>query len=235
MEQKIRSFTGDENGQTRAPADDGNNIFILFDTSNSMCLGFAQFEDNIAEFIRSLGNRDRLAVSTFCRNLHRGTPLMADHAFAIGKLREAVAGDETMLYDAILLTLRDASAAAGRSTLVVFSNGPDDHSMLTPADVGRVAEEAGIPIYVVSTNLSDQATRNALMSLTQRTGGDLHVAHSAAGRRQAFGKIGQAIRHTYELAYIPSPNQNQAFRKIDVRISGGSSYRVQARAGYIAR
>ena len=67
-------------------------------------------------------------------------------------LRKAVAGDDSALYNALLLTLRDAAKVPGRKVVIVFSNGPDNASMVAPDDVRAVAEDEGIPIYVISTN-----------------------------------------------------------------------------------
>jgi len=63
-----------------------------------------------------------------------------------------VAGDDTAVYNTLLLTLRDAAKVRGRKVAIVFSNGPDNASMVAPDDVRAVAEDEGIPIYMISTN-----------------------------------------------------------------------------------
>ena len=35
--------------------------------------------------------------------------------------------------------------------MVVFSNGPDNYSMVPPEDVAELAQSKGIPIYMIST------------------------------------------------------------------------------------
>ena len=40
---------------------------------------------------------------------------------------------------------------SGRKVIVVFSNGPDNSSMVPPEDVAEFAQSAGIPIYMIST------------------------------------------------------------------------------------
>ena len=78
--------------------------------------------------------------------------LSKDRTEAIIGLRKAVAGDDSALYNSLLLTLRDAAKVPGRKVVIVFSNGPDNASMVAPDDVRAVAEDEGIPIYVISTN-----------------------------------------------------------------------------------
>src|ERR1035441_5662738 len=92
----------------------GTNVFVLFDTSNFMYKGFVYAEDAIAEFVRGLDGADSVAVYTFSRNLSRAASLTREKGDAINGLRNSVAGDDTALYNALLLTLRDAAKVPGR-------------------------------------------------------------------------------------------------------------------------
>src|SRR5271157_4898045 len=91
----------------------GTNVFVLFDTSNFMYKGFVYAEDAIAEFVRGLDGADSVAVYTFSRNLSRAASLTREKGDAIDGLRSSVAGDDTALYNALLLTLRDAAKVPG--------------------------------------------------------------------------------------------------------------------------
>ena len=141
-------------GMERPDAFTGANVFVLFDTSNFMYKGFVYAEDAIADFVRSLDRADSVAVYTFSRaEILRGGdayPLPAGTRFR--GWQRSVAGDDTALDNALLLTLRDAAKVPGRKVVIVFSNGPDNASMVAPDDVRAVAEDEGIPIYVISTN-----------------------------------------------------------------------------------
>ena len=135
--------------EARAESLVGTSVFVLFDTSNYMYRGFVYASDAIADFIRGLDRSDSVAVYTYSRNLMRAAPLSKERDAAINGLRKAVAGDASALYNALLLTLRDAAKISGRKVVIVFSNGPDDASMVAPDDVRAVAEDEGIPIYVI--------------------------------------------------------------------------------------
>ena len=91
---------------------------------------------------------------------------------AISGLRKSVAGDDTALYNALLLTLRDAAKIPGRKVVIVFSNGPDNASKVVPDDVRTVGEDEGISIYTISTNevKRDQISSNVFKRIAQRTG-----------------------------------------------------------------
>jgi Ca-activated chloride channel family protein len=215
----------------------GTNVFVLFDTSNCMYKGFAYASDAIAEFVRRLDPADSVAVYTFSRNLFRAAPLTKDHSQAIAGLRNAVAGDDTALYNTLLLTLRDAAKTAGRKAVVVFSNGPDNSSVIAPDDVRVVAEDEGIPIYVVSTDggSKDAISAAVFHRITTRTGGRLFWAQTWQDETKAFAAIREDIGSSYVVAYYPAPNPNQGFRTIKVEIVSGKTYVVRARPGYRPR
>ncbi len=143
-------------GLDRPDAFVGTNVFVLFDTSNFMYRGFVYAEDAIADFVRGLDRADSIAVYTFSRNLSRAASLTHDHSEAIAGLRKSVAGDDTALYNALLLTLRDAAKIPGKKVVIVFSNGPDNASMVAPDDVRAVAEDEDIT-RATSSNASPRA------------------------------------------------------------------------------
>ena len=214
----------------------GTNVFVLFDTSNFMYRGFVYAEDAIADFVRGLDRADSVAVYTFSRNLSRAASLTSNHGGAIEGLRSAVAGDDTALYNALLLTLRDAAKVPGRKVVIVFSNGPDNASMVAPDDVRAVAEDEGIPIYVISTSEvnKDPISSGVFRRIAQRTGGKAYWARTWQKQVEAFEDIREDMSNSYTITYYPAPNPNEGFRKISVEIVSdvGKKYRIHSRPGY---
>jgi VWFA-related protein len=223
----------------RSDAFVGTNVFILFDTSNFMYRGFVYAEDAIADFVRGLDRADSVAVYSFSRNLSRASNLTGDRSEAIFGLRKAVAGDDTALYNALLLTLRDAAKVPGRKVVIVFSNGPDNASMVAPDDVRAVAEDEGIPIYVISTNEvnRDPISSSVFRRITSRTGGKAYWAKTWQKQVEAFESIREDLGNSYTVTYYPAFNPNEGFRKITVEIVSdvGKKYRVRSRPGYRPR
>jgi VWFA-related protein len=217
----------------------GTKLFILFDTSNWMYRGFPYASDAIAEFVRRLDHTDSIAVYKFSRNLFRAVSLTKDRDRALSGVRSAVAGDDTAIYNTLLLTLRDAAKVAGRKAIVVFSNGPDNASIIAPDDVAEVAEDEGIPIYIVSTceAQKSQISANAFQRLTARTGGQLFWAQTWQKQAEAFTSIREDLASSYTVAYYPAPSSNEGYRKISVDIVSDTAkkYRVRTRIGYHAR
>jgi Ca-activated chloride channel homolog len=223
-------------GLDRPDAFIGTNVFVLFDTSNFMYRGFVYAEDAIADFVRGLDRADSVALYTFSRNLSRAASLTRDHNEAISGLRRSVAGDDTALYNALLLTLRDAAKVPGRKVVIVFSNGPDNASMVAPDDVRAVAEDEGISIYTISTNEvnKDTISSSALRRMAQRTGGKAYWARTWQKQVEAFESIREDLGNSYTITYYPAANPNEGFRKILVEIVSdpGKKFRVHTRPGY---
>ncbi len=217
----------------------GTNVFVLFDTSNYMYRGFVYASDAIADFVRGLDRADSVAVYTYSRNLSRAASLTRDRGDAIMGLRKAVAGDDSALYNALLLTLRDAAKVPGRKVVIVFSNGPDNASMVAPDDVRAVAEDEGIPIYVISTNdvNKDSISSGVFKRISQRTGGKAYFAKTWQRQVEAFESIREDLGNSYTVTYYPQANVNEGFRKINVEIlsDAAKKYRVRARPGYRPR
>jgi len=223
----------------RSEAFVGTNVFVLFDTSNYMYRTFVYAGDAIADFVRGLDRADSVAVYTYSRNLARASKLSKDHNDAIFGLRTAVAGDDSALYNSLLLTLRDAAKVAGRKVVIVFSNGPDNASMVAPDDVRAVAEDEGIPIYVISTNEvnKDAVSANVFKRIATNTGGRTYFAGTWQKQVEAFEAIREDLGNSYTVTYYPQMNPNEGFRKISVEVLGDAAkkYKVQARPGYRPR
>jgi len=225
--------------ELRSDAFVGTNVFILFDTSNYMYRGFVYASDAIADFVRGLDRADSVAIYTFSRNLSRAADLTRDRMAAIVGLRRAVAGDDAALYNALLLTLRDAAKVPGRKVVIVFSNGPDNASMVAPDDVRAVAEDEGIPIYVISTSdvNKDPISSNVFRRISTRTGGQVYFAKTWQKQVEAFESIRESLGNSYTVTYYPAPNPNEGFRRVTVEIVSdvAKKYRVRGRPGYRPR
>jgi len=241
IEQKIATFA--EGSRlfrlvNDGPGSAGTNVFVLFDTSNRMYTSFPYVCDAIGDFIRQLAPADSVALYTFSRNLFRAAPLTQNHTMARAGLSNISAGDDTALFNSLLLTVRDATRVPGRKAIVAFSNGPDNASMIGPDDVGRIAENEGIPIYVISTRdaTQDRMLFDALQRLTVRTGGKLYCARNWRQQAEAFASVREDIGTSYTAYYYPTPNPNRGFRSVRVEMvaPGGKAYRVLARPGYQA-
>jgi VWFA-related protein len=231
-------------GQAVDPAGDpkfdslvaGADVFILFDTSDYMYRDFVFAEDAISEFVRSLDSADKIAFYSYSRDLLRAATLTSDRSQVLRGVRSTVAGDSAALYNALLLTVKDAAQYTGRKVVVVFSNGPDNSSVVPPEDVSEVAQSAGISVYMISTQEAklEPLSTAVFERMTAATGGKAYFAKSWKDERRAFASIQDDLEHLYSLSYYPRPNPNFGWRAITVTLAGDKArkYKVRTRNGY---
>jgi Ca-activated chloride channel homolog len=214
----------------------GANVFVLFDTSNYMYRGFVFAQDAITDFVRSLGDANKVAFYSYSRDLSRNSALTSDRAQVLRGVRSTVAGDDAALYNCLLMTVEDASRYTGRKVVVVFSNGPDNASLVPPEDVAELAQSTGTIIYMISTHEAqlEPISTAVFERMSKATGGKAYFARSWSDERKAFAFIQEDLAHLYALSYYPQPNPSTGWRTITVKLVGKDlqKYHVRTRAGY---
>jgi Ca-activated chloride channel homolog len=214
----------------------GANVFVLFDTSNYMYRGFVFAQDAITDFVRSLESANKVAFYSYSRDLSRNSPLTADRSQVLRGVRSTVAGDDAALYNALLMTVEDAAHYTGRKVVVVFSNGPDNASLVPPEDVAELAQSTGTIIYMISTREAqlEPISTAVFERMSKATGGKAYFARSWNDEKKAFAFIQEDLAHLYALSYYPQPNPSQGWRTITVKLIGKDmqKYHVRTRAGY---
>ena len=88
----------------------------------------------------------------------------------------------------------------------MFSNGPDNASLIAPDDVRAVAEDDGIPIYVISTNdvSKDPTSSDVFKRISTRTGGKSYFAKTWQKQVEAFESIREDLGNSYTITYYPA-------------------------------
>jgi len=214
----------------------GANVFILFDTSNYMYRGFVFAQDAIADFIRSLEGVSKVALYSYSRDLSRVSALTPDRSQVLRGVRNTVAGDDAALYNSLLLTVKDAAQLTGRKAIVVFSNGPDNASLVPPEDVAELAQSTGTIIYMISTQAAEtEPVSTAVFErMSKATGGKAYFAKDWQDEKEAFASIRDDLAHLYAISYYPQPNPNRGWRTITVKLAGKNmqKYHIRTRAGY---
>jgi VWFA-related protein len=233
---KAHSATVGEDVATMPSQLAGANVFVLFDTSNYMYRGFVFAQDAITDFVRSLQSANKVAFYSYSRDLSRNSILTTDRAQVLRGVRSTVAGDDAALYNCLLMTVEDAARYTGRKVVVVFSNGPDNASLVPPEDVAELAQSTGTIIYMISTREAqlEPISTAVFERMSKATGGKAYFARSWSDEKKAFAFIQEDLAHLYSLSYYPQPNPSEGWRTITVKLVGKDlqKYHVRTRAGY---
>ena len=190
----------------------------------------------MTEFVRSLDGPSRVAFYSYSSNLFRVASLTSERSAILQGIRGTVNGAESALYNAMLVTLRDAAKVPGKKVLVVFTNGPDNASSVSPEEVGELAQSVGVPVYMISTREAklDPISSVVFARMSANTGGQAYFAKTWKDEDHAFSAIRDDLTHLYSLTYYPQPNPNRGWRAITVKLVGKnlSKYTVRTRSGY---
>ena len=79
----------------------------------------------------------------------------------------------------------------GRKVVVVFSNGPDNASLVPPEDVAELAQFEGTIIYMISTQEAqlEPISTTVFERMSKATGGKAYFARSWGDEKKAFAFI----------------------------------------------
>jgi VWFA-related protein len=247
MEEGVRRDIIEFRADINAPV----RVALLFDVSGSMRIADRMEEARQAAryvlgALRLSDGADEAAVFSFDMNLQSLQPFTVDAGAIETALSRVKPYGQTSLYDAIALTAQQvADTRPGdphRRAVVVFTDGVDTSSLLTPQRVSSLASEIDVPVYVVTvvspSEYEDRAVRRAvpegaLRTLAQWTGGDLFVTSAPAHESVAARQIVDELRHQYVFAFPASPAAVAGWRSLDVK-TRDRDLTVRARRGYTA-
>lgn len=258
---KKEDFVVDEGGTRRdilqfhADVNAPVRLALLFDVSGSMRMSdriddARQAARHVLGALRLGGAADEAAVFSFDMNLQSLQPFTVDAGAIESALARVLPYGQTSLYDAIAQTARRvADTRPGdphRRAVVVFTDGVDTSSQLTPDQVAALASEIDVPVYVVTvvsaSDHEDQGARSGaapqstLRTLAQWTGGDLFVTSAPAHESVAARQIVDELRHQYVISFSASPAAgwhplNVKTRDRDLTVRARRGYAAGVRAG----
>ncbi len=238
------------------------SAYLILDSSQSVAGAQLRSLQSAAHaFLEGLAGIDKAALLTFSHQVRLLHPLSEDLR-SVGREIDGVAGGgSTALVDALYAAIRLRDFADDRAVAVVFSDGLDNMSWLTPAEVIEAARRSDVIVYAVtlapatSVPYSGPPLRNpsvsvvvdqarserearlpdnpVLRSLADQTGGRVFNAASSSQLTEVFVRALREIRARYVLTYYPEGVEQTGWHKLDVRLKGASG-EVRARPGYFA-
>jgi Ca-activated chloride channel family protein len=136
------------------------------------------------------------------------------------------------------------NAKYSRRTLLVISDGGDNHSRYTENDVRDFLREADCQLYAIGlfdgTFLTAEELYGPVLlgSLAKMSGGQAFSISTIDDLSDVAVKIGNTLRNQYVLGYRSSnPQRDGRWRKITVKLNvpkGAGALKVHTRSGYYA-
>lgn len=240
------AFTVYENGRTQPIRlfrrdDVPVAIGLVIDNSGSMRPARPRVEAAARAFANASNPLDELFVENFADTVHVDIPMTGD----LRTLKEGLGAIDaiggTALYDALRTAQAylDAHGSRQRRALVVVTDGNDNASEATLADVEKQAEARDTVIYAIGLFGTNPSTvkrgRHDLDALTSRTGGTAYYPATLDDVGPVAVQLARQIRSQYTIAYAPlNQKMDGSYRSIRVTVADPRHLIVQTRPGYRA-
>lgn len=208
------------------------NAILALDMSNSVAGDRLDHLRNAGRAVLDqLRVEDQGALVTFHHALGLGSDLTHDLKRVRSALDAADASGDTALVDGAYAAIMLAESDVGRTVLLVFSDGVDTSSWLSPEAVLDAAKRSDVVVYGVAVR-GGPAPR-FLRDLSAFSGGSLFEIESTKNLNALFVRILDEFRHRYLVSYTPRNVSKNGWHRLEVRVKGRKTT-VKARPGYLA-
>ncbi len=217
-------------------------VGLVIDHSGSMRPKLASVIAAARTFIQSSSPEDQMFVVNFNENVTLGLPAATPFTNSVDELARAISGSpvtgQTALYDAVWKA-REVLARASRDkkVLIVISDGGDNASTHTLAEILHAGDKSNVQIYTIGIFDPDDPDKNpgVLRQIAQATGGEAFVPDELSEVVSVCESIARDIRSQYTLGYFSSAaTAGSGYHTIKVLARGAAKTKlhVRTRSGY---
>jgi Ca-activated chloride channel family protein len=238
-EQKITHFSAED-----APL----SVGVLVDTSGSMGGKLETSRRAVGQFLKTMTSADEAFLIEFNDQATLLQPFTTDTGQIEKKLGAASSRGLTAMFDAIHMALQQMKSAKNpRKAILIVSDGGDNNSQVTSAQIQALVREADVQIYAMGVfeptisfglTAAEKGGPRLLSDIADQTGGRALAASNPSELPGVAGRIGIELRNQYVLAYSPSNEERDGkFRKLEIKIiqpAGLSALKARWRLGYYA-
>src|SRR5687767_3565197 len=205
------------------------NVVLALDMSASLQgLRLGHLQTAGKRVLDGLKAGDRAALVTFSHVVSPTQGLTENLDRVRTALDQARGEGMTSLIDATQAGMLLGESDAGRSLLIVFSDGVDTSSWLTADAVLETARRGDVVVYGVEI---DERRASFPRKLSEATGGRLFAVESTKDLSAAFSRILEEFRMRYLISYSPQGVTTGGWHRLEVRVKN-RGVSVQARPGY---
>lgn len=239
VEQKISQFAGEN-----APISAG----LLVDISGSMGAKVRLSREAVAQFLKTMDKQDEAALVEFGDRAEVVTKFTSQPETIEQRLADVEPQGLTALLDAVSVGLQEMETAKNaRKALLIISDGGDNHSRYTTAEIKELVKKADVQVYsmgvfepypLLALSAAEISGPKLLKQLSEQTGGRVFSASSETDLPTIAKRIGIELRNQYVLAYTPSNHKKDGqFRHVEVKVTqqaGVPTLKARWRLGYYA-
>lgn len=199
-------------------------LALVLDYSGSMTSSTAQIEEAARAFVALKRPQDRITIVKFDREPRMVVTASSAPSEINAQLVEektSAHGYYSSMYQATQLASRTIaeSPADHPRAVIVFTDGEDNASSITAADIFEHNKTNDIPVFAVGFGAMN---RDVLGDLTKYTGGRLYQTYTPDELRSAFEDIYRNLRNYYLITYKPPQAPGKHLVTVRLNPPGGN-------------
>jgi Ca-activated chloride channel homolog len=240
-------------------SDEPVSVVVIFDASASMASKIAAARSALRELLDQSNAQDDFSVIVVNDKPRVAVDFGHPPADVLGAINAVQAQGQTALWDGVCLGLEQMRNSRNqRMTMVVISDGGDNHSRYTETELKRSLDEVDLRLYAVALGVSPAPPhqhavglydplaqgieeRKGILELDELsavTGGRLFMVQKSSEISPAATQLSREIHGEYILGFSPrTEDRDGKWHKLKVRLSGHASAakcHIYARKGYYA-
>jgi VWFA-related protein len=217
------------------------SVGIVFDTSESMTDKLDHARQAVARFLVEANPRDEFFLVQFDSTARLAVPFTDNPGDIQSHLLFQRSDGRTALLDAVCLAMDYMKKARhARKALLVISDGADNDSRYTEAEIHARVRESDLWIYTIGIFGNGPAMlpegdhgERLMAGLAEESGGRHFAVRSSAELPGIAGMIGLELRNQYVIGYRPAISaMGGKYHRVQVKIAGRRNLRVTSRPGY---
>jgi Ca-activated chloride channel homolog len=223
------------------------SIGVLFDTSGSMQKQnkMQKSAEAAAAFFRTASAEDEFFLIKFSGKARLAVPFTTDSGELYKEIVHTKPAGQTSLLDAIHLALIQMKAAKNlRKALVIVSDGGDNWSRHTAAQLRNALIESDVQVYAMGIFDSNYSVKHSaeerrgpqlLNELAEQTGGRHYPVEKVDDLPSIATRLGRELRDQYVLGYYSSNVVHDGkYRQVKLNLVSPEAFYLRAyyRRGY---
>lgn len=218
------------------------SLGLIIDNSGSMRSLRPTMEAAALAFVRASNPLDEIFVLNFADMPRIDVPFTSDPRLIEGGVTRLDSIGGTAIRDAILVAGRylNDHAAHDRRALLLLTDGRDNASGASRAELHEFVDRSGVAIFAVTLLRAGGSTSGGtgdaeLQELADLTGGSDHRVGSISDVNRIILEIARQLRNAYTIAYTPANEAlDGTYRSVRVEVTRPRGLTARTRPGYWA-
>ena len=205
------------------------SVGVVFDCSGSMGHKLDKSRQAVAQFFKLANPEDEFFLVQFNDSANLVQAFTRNLEEIQNKLAFTQSRGRTALLDAVYMAVHEMRKAKNpRKALLLISDGGDNSSRYSEAEIKTLVKEADVQIYAIGiyesagarSRTPEETTGPALLTeIAEQTGGRQYQVDDLNELPDVAAKIGVELRNQYILGYSPKNlSRDGKYRRVQVRL-----------------